>query len=304
MTRVLIAVVAVLTLHGCGREPGSTTLTRGALRLGCDEAVAPVMNREVAEFKGQYPDADVIVLPGEARAVVADFASDSIRVIVLARAFNKEERDLLARAKVEFQEYEVARTAVAVVVHPGVPRKELRVGELDTIFAGAQTRWPGPQRLPVRLAVTGLNSSVTEVFRSGVLKSGGYDPGAKSFGSEQEVIDYVSRTPGAVGIVSLNCLKGTEGRVTLVAVASAAMRPDSTTAPGEYYSPAQAYVYLGYYPITAPVYLYSREVNRDIGLGFISFVASAAGQKVFQANGLVPVTMPVRLVQLTSQQVH
>jgi phosphate transport system substrate-binding protein len=63
-------------------------------------------------------------------------------------------------------------------------------------------------------------------------------------------------------------------------------------------------VYLGYYPITTPVYIYSREVERDLGDGFIAFVTSVAGQKVVQAGGLVPATMPVRLVQLTSRQVQ
>lgn len=305
MTRMLCALLAGALLTGCGgKEPGSTTLTKGKLRLGCDEAIAPVMEREVAEFRSQYPDAEVVVSTGQARGIVADFASDSVRVIALARAFNSEERAALAHAKVEFQEFEVARSAVAVVAHPGVPLKELRVGELDTIFAGAQTRWPGPKRLPIHLAVTGVNASVTEVFRTSVVKSGGYDPGTRAFDNEQDVIDYVSSTPGAIGIVGLNRLAGYENRVTLVSVASAAMRPDSTIAPGEYYAPAQAYVYLGYYPITAPVYLYSREVNRDISLGLVSFVASAAGQKVFQSSGLVPMTMPVRLVQLSSQQVH
>ena len=305
MTRLLCTMLAGAFLAGCGgKEPGSTTLTKGKLRLGCDEAIAPVMELEVAEFRSQYPDADVAVSTGQARSIVADFASDSVRVIALARAFNSEEREALSRAKVEFQGYEVARTAVAVVAHPGVPLKELRVGELDSIFAGAQTRWPGPKHLPVRLAVTGINASVTEVFRTSVVKSGGYDPGARAFDNEQDVIEYVSKTPGGIGIVGLNRLRGFEDRVTLVSVASAAMRPDSTFAPREYYAPAQAYVYLGYYPITAPVYLYSREVNRDISLGLVSFVASAAGQKVFQNSGLVPMTMPVRLVQLSSQQVH
>lgn len=305
MNRILCTLLAGAFLAGCGgKEPGSTTLTKGKLRLGCDEAIAPVMEKEMAEFRSQYPDADIAVTASQARAIVADFAADSVRVIALARAFNAEEREALARAKVEFQEYVVARTAIAVIVHPGVPVKELRVGELDTIFSGGQTRWPGQKHLPIRLAVTGLNASVTEVFRSSVLKSGGYDPGASAFDNEEDVIDYVGRTPGAIGIVGLNRLTGTGDRVTLLSVASAAMRPDSTFAPGESYAPAQAYVYLGYYPITAPITLYSREVNRDISLGLVSFVASAAGQKVFQSNGLVPMTMPVRLVQLSSQQVH
>jgi phosphate transport system substrate-binding protein len=111
----------------------------------------------------------------------------------------------------------------------------------------------------------------------------------------------VGRTPGAIGIVGLDWLKGREETVTVASVASAAMRPDSTFAPQEYYSPAPAYVYLGYYPLFAPVYIYTREMNRDLADGFIAFLTSVAGQKVVQNSGLVPVTMPVRLVHLTSE---
>lgn len=302
--RVLGILLFCTLALGCGgKEPGSTQLTKGALRVGVDDVVAPVMATQASEFSSQYPGSIITLLPGAARAVVSDFAADSLRVIVLARRLNAEERGALGAARVSFDEYEVARTAVAVVTHKTRASTRLRLGELDTIFAGAQTRWP--DRSMISLAVSDVNSSVTEVFRSTVLKTGGgYDPSARVFASAREVIGYVSATPGAVGIVGVNWLKGNEDRVAVVSISSPAMRPDSTFAPDEYYSPAQAYVFLGYYPIDAPVYMYSREVNRDLGLGFIAYVSSAAGQKIFQNSGLVPVTMPVRLVQLTSQQVH
>jgi phosphate transport system substrate-binding protein len=261
------------------------------------------MSTQASEFSLQYPGSNITLLPGAARAVVADFAADSIRVMVLARRLNEGEREALAAARVSVDEYEVARTAVAVVAHKTRGPAQLRMGELDTIFAGGQTRWS--DRSMIHLAVSDANSSVTEIFRSLVLKTGGgYDPSARVMSGGREVIDYVASTPGAIGIVGVNWLAGKDDRVAVVGVASPAMRPDSTFAPTAYYSPAQAYVFQGYYPISAPVYMYSREVNRDLGLGFIAYVSSVAGQKIFQKSGLVPVTMPVRLVQTTSQQVH
>jgi phosphate transport system substrate-binding protein len=88
-----------------------------------------------------------------------------------------------------------------------------------------------------------------------------------------------------------------------VALGDPKTRPDSTQPVGKYYSPAQAYVHLNYYPVTKPIYIYTREVVRHVGIGFISFVNSGPGQKIFLNNGLVPVTMPVRIVELTSHQV-
>ncbi|HXX64748.1 MAG TPA: substrate-binding domain-containing protein [Bacteroidota bacterium] len=304
--RILPGVLcALVLLAGCGgQEPGSTQLTKGSFRLGCDEAVLAVVDSEAGEFHRLYNDAQVVIDSGEARDIIARFAADSVRTIVTGRAFNAEERKALSDAKVSFQEYPFARTAVAVISHRDAPLTRMSVGELDTMFSGARTRWPGKSARMIELALSGVNASATEIFRTIVLKSGGYDRAARVFSSSSKLIDYVSTTQGALGIVALNWLKGNEDRVQVLALSSPAMRPDSTYAAGEFYSPAQAYVYLGYYPVTAPVIIYTREIERNVSVGFISFVTSVAGQKVVQNNGLVPATMPVRLVHLTSQQVQ
>ena len=301
----LMLFVSILAVEGCGgKEPGSASITKGPLRLGCDEAVLPAIQHEIREFTSLYTGANITVRDGGAREIIAEFAADSIRTIVCARELNREERDALAAGKVSIQEYLVARSAVAVIAHRGVPVTQLRVGELDTIFSGTITHWPGKRAVIIELAVGGLNSSVNEVFRKSILGGGGFDPAARSFPSSKELLAYVSGTPGALGILGLNWLTGNEEGVNVIEVATSAMRADSTYAPGAYYSPHPAYVYQGYYPVIAPVYVYTRSIEQDVSMGFIAFLTSAAGQKVFQKDGLVPATMPVRLVHLTSQQVN
>ena len=298
-------LLSVLLMEGCGgKEPGSTSLTKGSLRHGCDEALLPVMQHEIREFTSIYTDAKLSIRDAEAREIIAEFAADSIRTIVCARELNKEERDALAAAKVSIQEYLVARSAVAVIAHRGVPVTQLRVGQLDTIFSGMITRWPGKRGMMIELAVGGVNSSINEVFRRSILKGGGFDPAARSFSASKGLLSYVSGTPGAIGILGLNWLTGNEADVNVIDLASSSMRPDSTYAPEVYYSPHPAYVYQGYYPVIAPVYVYTRNIEQDVSMGFIAYLTSAAGQKVFQKDGLVPATMPVRLVHLTSQQVN
>jgi phosphate transport system substrate-binding protein len=148
-----------------------------------------------------------------------------------------------------------------------------------------------------------VNSSTNEVFRTAVLAGRKFALSATPMKYSSDLVDYVSKTPSAVGIVGLSWLKGFEDRLDVMSLGGPSWRPDSTRPAGQYYSPAQAYVFQGYYPVNTPVYIYSREVSRDLGLGFISYLTSAAGQKVVVKGGLVPVTMPVRLVQLTSDQV-
>jgi len=299
MLPLLVALCVVIA--GCTHEPGSAQLTRGALKVKVDESVFSAMENEASEFQSQYPDSKLTLKKEEARAAVSDFGLDSVGVITIGRELSKEERDAITGAKIPLDEYKVALTAVAVVVHPSNPLKRVRMTQLDSIFRGEVTRWPGGKLIEAYVA--NPNSSVNASFRSIVL-------GGKDFGRTVEYVDSTTRrldrvahTPGAIALVGVSWLHGMEGSVNVLEVGGPTYRPDTTAAPGQYYAPWQAYMFLGYYPLCSPVYMYSRVVDPDISLGFISFVCSGPGQKIIQNNGLVPVTMPVRLVSLTSQQV-
>jgi phosphate transport system substrate-binding protein len=284
------------------RERGSTT--RGSVTIECDESVLPAMELQRDDFQRTYTDAHVDLRVAEAREAVADFFNDSVRVIVIGRELNKEERDALAVAKVDIQEFKVALGGVAVIVNKSNPLDQLRVGQLDSIFTGMLTQWPGT-RNTIQLAVGNVNSSTDEVFRKLVLKGKPFGAEATPFSSSKRLVEFVRDARNAVGIVGLGWLRGGMGQqVGVVAVGDPNSRPDSTRPMGEFYKPYQAYIYKGYYPISRPVYMYSRELsNLTVGYGFIAYVSSAQGQQIFLSNGLVPVTMPVRIVNLTSEQV-
>ena len=79
---------------------------------------------------------------------------------------------------------------------------------------------------------------------------------------------------------------------------------DTTLVPGQFFSPAQAHVLRKYYPLSREVYMYTREVRRDVSYGFIAYVKDRKGQQNFLNQGLVPAAQPVRIVGLTSDKVH
>jgi phosphate transport system substrate-binding protein len=296
---------AGLVMAGCGREPGSTSLTRGKLVVECDESVYPVMRKEAEAFLRQYPESEVTVRSVQAREATANFVNDSVRVIICARPLNAEERGVLATAKVQFEEYLVARSAVAVITHRDNPSGQLRFGEVESLFTGGITRWNAMRGRPlVDLYIGGIDCSINEVFREQALGGKVFALSATPVGESGELVQKVRGSRGGIGIVSPAWLKGVEEEVNVPALGSATWKPDTLALPGQYYTPAQAYVFLQYYKFIAPVYIYSREIDRSVGLGFISFVSSAPGQKIIQEGGLVPARMPVRIVQLTSNQVN
>ncbi len=295
-------VVVIALLAGCNREPGSQKLTTGTLVVECDESVFPAVNMLAAEFQSQYPDAKITVRSAEARAATANFVNDSVKVIVCARPLNDEERNVLTTTKTWFEEYHVAQSAVAVIVNPANEVKDLRVGQADSIYAGLVTTWPGWRAGGVIDLVTGgVDGSANEVFRRIIMHGKPFAHSATPMASSSDIVDYVHKTRNAVGLVGVGWLKGVEQDVKVLALSRPGVAADSTQPVGKAYTPHQAYVHRGYYPVATPVFMYTRDLDRTVSLGFISFATGPIGQKVFLNNGLVPVTMPVRLIQLTSE---
>ncbi len=269
-----------------------------------DESVSTVF-REIAEsFQRSYTEAHIQIDPVEARVAIANFINDSVRVIATAREFNEEERGVLKKyPEIEWKGFKCALDAIAVIGHRTNPQKQLRISELDSIFSGTLTRWGGKGKL-ILVAIADINSSTNEVFRTKLLKGKPFTLTAEKFPTSDSLIHFVQRTPNAIGIVGVNWLRGREDSLTVFSLGQPGSRPDSTEPFGRYYPPLQAHIYREYYPITRPVYVYSREHGYSLAAGFITYITSRFGQQLFLNHGLVPVTMPVRLVETTSKQVQ
>jgi phosphate transport system substrate-binding protein len=51
------------------------------------------------------------------------------------------------------------------------------------------------------------------------------------------------------------------------------------------------------YPLIRNVYIVNREGRNGLGTGFASFIAGDQGQRLLKLMGMLPATMPVRLIQ-------
>ena len=67
---------------------------------------------------------------------------------------------------------------------------------------------------------------------------------------------------------------------------------------GSYYRPYQGSIYDKSYPFVREIYLISRETFAGLGSGFINWACAEQGQRIVLKSGLVPATMPIRLVQI------
>ncbi len=259
------------------------------------------IREEEARFEELYPEATVDIRPRPAREAIAELFSDSVKVIVSSRALNGEERAAQKALNLEVNEVKIALDAVAVIVNEANDVARLTLPQLDSIFTGRLMDWGllGWRGSAGKISVflPDRNMAAYETFAARVLGGKGYGTPSKIAASSPDMIDEVGKEPSSIGIVGLNWLRNTTARVRIVEL-SDPFAPDSLGGPGKYYSPHQAYIYKKLYPVTRIVYIYSTPDSYGVSSGFTSFITSAAGQKIVQNQGLVPATMPVRLVEL------
>jgi phosphate transport system substrate-binding protein len=294
-----VFAAAAILLSGCS-ERKSDTPTKGHAAVAVSEEVLPLIREEEARFEELYPEAMVDLRARSAREAIAELFNDSVKVIVSTRELNAEEAAAQKSLNLEITDFTVALDAVVVIVNPANDVSKLTLPQLDSVFSGALMDWgllgwKGAAG-KIALCVPDRNMSANALFSTRVLRGGGFARGAAVVGSSPAMIDAVAKDPSAIGIVGLNWMRDAGTKVRALELADPAA-PDSLEG-GKYFSPHQAYVYKRFYPLVRRVHIYITPDSYGVSSGFTSFITSAAGQKVVQNQGLVPATMPVRLVEL------
>jgi phosphate transport system substrate-binding protein len=312
--RVWPAGLVIAAALGCGRQPAESP-TRGRLEVAASESHGALVEREAELFDGLYPQARITVRRTTTREAYVALLADSVRLVVVDRPPNAEERRAIDDLGLAIEKVRVARDALALIVNRENGLESLALDRVALLLAGrphAWDEWPATRLTgPIRLVVTGRNSGAWELLCGTFFP--GLDPAAGGrAASLSEVLAQVAADPRAVGVVSVAAWKDRAPAPVAAAAAPgwargvAAPHPevralaiagaDSSGVPtaGVLH---QANIHSGAYPLHYPVYVL---FNRDsrLAAGFSAFVASAPGQKLVLEAGLVPASMPVRVVQL------
>lgn len=168
---------------------------------------------------------------------------------------------------------------------------------------------PAGKKTVLVLDKVGSSNERILLNRLGLQKSG---PAIKIHyaGGDREVINYVNAHPEAIGCMGVNWISDSDDPLQMrfkSGIRVAALMPDSVEQllekePGlheeDYFQPLQAYLAQGFYPLTREVWVCSREARSGLGTGFTAWLSSDKGQRVVLKAGLLPATMPIRVVKI------
>jgi phosphate transport system substrate-binding protein len=224
--------------------------------------------------------------------------SDSVQMIVSDRAPNGEERQGMAKVRFEVGDATVAEDALGLLVNRANGLSSLSLEGAADLLSGRTRDWvqvPGSGLTgPVRVVTTGRDSGAWELLAGRFFPGAGVPVPTEQVSSQREVLARVASDPRALGVASVAVSKDFERGDAVKALAIAGT--DSLGNP-VMHRLHQANIHLGVYPLHYRVRVYF-DKSSLLALGFSAFMAGAPGQKLVLDAGLVPATMPVRLVQL------
>jgi phosphate transport system substrate-binding protein len=239
--------------------------------------------------------------------LVAFFLNDSVKVIVSSWTPTEEQRKVLLDLQTVVRTTVVAYDALAVVLNRSNADSLLTYKNVEDIFTGAVTDWkqisPASRLGQINVVFDNVRSGNIRYFREKFSLPEELLPNFYAVNSNAEVIDYVSKTPGALGIVSVNWISdeddprsfGMLNKIKVAAISQAYLDQSS------FYLPLQGHIYDKAYPFVREVNMHSRESYTGLGSGFVSFVAGEKGQRIILKSGLVPATMPIRIIQVKNE---
>lgn len=276
------------------------TPTAGDIKIAVDESLRPLLEAEVDAFEGIYKQANVHVnYTSEAEAIEA-LLNDSVRLAVVTRRLVGDEISMLMKDKIVPVQTDIATGAVALIIHRNNHDSLLRISQLKEIFKGKITNWN-------QLNSTTASSSITIVFdnpKSGIVRflrdsiANGEQLPSNCFAvkTNQAVVEYVSKNASAIGLIGVEWISDHDDSTANQFLNT--IRVMSLAGDSSYFKPYQAYVALHQYPLCRGTIIISREARAGLGSGFTAFVASDKGQRIVLKAGLVPTTMPVRIVEI------
>lgn len=293
----LVAGVAA-SAGGCGYR--TEWPTEGTLAIAIEESIAPVIYAEVDEFHRLYPKATITSTVASTREAVLQMLQGRVKCAFVSRWMDQEESRAAAEYKIQVDSLGFAYDGVVLLVHGSNPVTGLRLDQIGAIYRREIRNWAevGGSDLPVVPLALSRNTAAATLLLREAVRDTVFAEGVFGCETSPAMIEAVAGRPGAIGFVGLAWLgdelpggKEDRDRVKTLDVAA-----------GEgarYEPPIQSAIYRGRYPLRRRLYVLN--ADRRIGglsSGFIAFVASAPGQSLVLKGGLVPATMPVKLVKL------
>jgi phosphate transport system substrate-binding protein len=295
-TLKLCAVVTSLFLViSCNKstDVNQETILKGNATLHVDATLMPIMEDQVQIFESRY-DATIKMNVQSEAEVIQSLVKDTSSIAVLSRKLNADEMKIFANRKIIPKTTPFALDAVALITNSNSSDTLVAIkdvvnfmkGEFSSKIKGLVFDNPNSSTVRYMNKLAGL----TSIPQKGVF----------SFGTNNEVIKFVSQNKGMIGVVGLNWLTQPTPEMQQYVDKVTALSVQGYNQ-DDFYAPDQNNIAEGKYILARELYIVNCQGFSGLGMGFASFVAGDIGQRIILKSGLLPYKVPPRKLSIRKQ---
>jgi phosphate transport system substrate-binding protein len=285
----VISSIVFLFAFSCDKKAtnkDNETILKGKATILVDETILPVIEDQVDVFESQY-NATITLIGKSESEIVQSLSENKQQLAVLPRELTEDEAEVFKLKKISPKITPFATDAIAFISHKNNNDTLISLENVITFVQGKnQNNFKG-------LVFDNPNSSTVRYFKELAKVSTLPKNKIFSFATNNEVIQFVAKNEGMIGIVGVNWLmqpkpemRHTVSKVKVLSVKS--LNGD------KFVYPSQENIAAGIYPITREIKMLNYQGFSGLGMGFASFVAGQIGQRIILKSGLVPVRVPSR----------
>lgn len=283
------------------------TPTSGSIKIAVDESFKPIFEAQIEAFQNAYKKAHITAQYVSEQEAINLLLIDSVRLAVTTRPLSPEEEEQLRAKKIKPKPaLKVAIDGVTIILNKNNPDTTFTMDQLKAIFSGQIPTWDklngGKMNKPIVIVFDKASSSNVAYIKRKFELNDSLESHVYAAGGNLEVIDYVQKNVNALGVIGVNWISDPDDpehktfRKVVRIAGIATHTPEEEDE--EYYQPYQAYLAQNQYPLSREVYIVTNEARAGLGTGFSAWVASDKGQRIFLKAGLLPATMPIRIVSI------
>lgn len=311
MKRVFFLCCALsLLLASCGgqKKTDGETMYLGDIKIAVDESFKPIMEEELQVYRALTPEANVTPIYCSEVEAINLLLKDSVRLVIANRRLTENELASFHARKFFPESIRMAVSGIALITNPANTDSLLTVGQFRNILTGKITEWkelyPQSKLGKLQVVFDNPNSGLIHYAIDSICEGQKLASTLTALKSNEEVIDYVSKTPGAMGVIGANWIGNVSDSTRLsfnesVRVMAVSNSGHATVANS--FKPYQAYLALRQYPLTHDVFILVNDPRNGLPTGLMTFLTKDRGQRIILKSGLVPATQPVRLVNVKDE---
>ena len=278
------ALLAALVLAGCGGGAGRSAIT---IQNKGSDTMVNLAQAWAEAYQTVAPEVEVEVSGGGSGVGVAALVRGTVDIANVSRDLKPDEIEQARRNTGKSpSEITVGYDGLAIFVHKDNPLEEITFEQLAAIYGegGATTRWsqlgvqvPGCASDEIIRISRQSSSGTYEFFREHVLGQKDFKLGSRDMNGSKEVVELVGTTPCAIGYSGMGYATP---HVKMLKVRAAPGQPAV--------APTVAATLSRQYPIARSLHLYTLGEPEGEVKRYTDWILSAAGQKVVEASGYVP----------------